>query len=71
MAKGFGLTFVVFTEAVLHMPGSPFWAVLFLVMLLILGMDSQFASVGLIITVFYDTEVVKKIRKEIFVGTYV
>lgn len=69
VSRGPGLAFVLFTEAILHMPGSPFWAFLFLMMLLTLGLDSQFATFEAIITVFYDIKIVKKLRKEIFVGT--
>lgn len=59
---------MVFTEAVLHMPGSPFWGFLFFVMLLTLGLDSQFATVEAIITVICDIRQLKKVRKEIIVG---
>ena len=65
---GPGLAFIVFTEAILHMPVSSLWAFLFFVMLLTLGLDSQFANVETIITTFYDTKIIKKLRKEIFVG---
>ena len=70
MTKGPGLAFVLFTEAILHMPGSPFWAVLFFLMLLFLGLDSQFATLEGIITVLRDFKYVKKIRKELLVGMY-
>jgi len=68
VAQGPGIAFVVITEAILHMPGSPFWAILFFVMLLTLGLDSQFATFEAVITVFYDIKAVKKIRKELLVG---
>ena len=67
VSKGPGLAFIVFTEALLHMPGAPFWAVLFFIMLLLLGLDSQFASMEGIIT---DIKFMKKIRKEILVGMW-
>lgn len=70
VSKGPGLAFIVFTEALLHMPGAPFWAVLFFIMLLLLGLDSQFASMEGIITVIRDIKFMKKIRKEILVGMW-
>ena len=71
VARGPGLAFIVFTEAILHMPGSPFWAFLFFMMLLALGLDSQFATVEAIITSFSDFKLVRKLRQEIFVGTLI
>lgn len=70
LVNGPGLAFVVFTEAVLHMPASPFWGFLFFVMLLTLGLDSQFATVEAIITVLSDIKALKRIRKELLVGMY-
>lgn len=68
LSRGPGLAFVVFTEAVLLLPASPFWGFLFFVMLLTLGLDSQFATVEAIITVLSDVKKLKNIRKEILVG---
>ena len=50
------------------MPVSPLWAVLFFVMLVLLGLGSQFGSLEVIITVLYDYEIIQKIRKELTVG---
>ncbi len=50
------------------MPGSPFWAVLFFVMLFTLGLDSQFATMEGVLTVLRDMKTFQKIRKELLVG---
>ncbi|XP_068567033.1 sodium-dependent neutral amino acid transporter B(0)AT1-like isoform X2 [Cebidichthys violaceus] len=42
--EGTGLAFIVFTEAITKMPGSPVWSVLFFVMLLCLGISSLFGN---------------------------
>ena len=40
-----GLAFVVFTYAVSHLAGSPFWSILFFVVILVIGLDNMMASV--------------------------
>nr|XP_051686680.1 inactive sodium-dependent neutral amino acid transporter B(0)AT3 [Oryctolagus cuniculus] len=57
-ASGPGLAFIVFTEAVLHMPGAPVWAVLFFGMLFTLGLSSMFGNMEGIITPLLDMGVV-------------
>uniref|UniRef100_A0A7N5K4L4 Solute carrier family 6 member 18 n=1 Tax=Ailuropoda melanoleuca TaxID=9646 RepID=A0A7N5K4L4_AILME len=53
-ASGTGLAFIVFTEAILHMPGAPGWAVLFFSMLFTLGLSSMFGNMESIITPLLD-----------------
>lgn len=67
-AQGPGLSFVAFSEAILSMPVSPLWAVLFFMMLVLLGLGSQFGSLEVIITVLYDYDIMQKVRKELTVG---
>ncbi|KAF3691812.1 Sodium-dependent neutral amino acid transporter B(0)AT3 [Channa argus] len=68
-ASGTGLAFIVFTEAVIKMPGSQVWAVLFFVMLFSLGLSSMFGSLEGVLTPLLDLHMVPPwIPKEIFTG---
>ena len=68
-ASGPGLTFIAFTEAIVKMPASPIWSVLFFCMLLTLGLGSMFGTLEGVITPFYDMKIVP-FRKEIMTGMY-
>ncbi|XP_030202409.1 sodium-dependent neutral amino acid transporter B(0)AT3-like isoform X1 [Gadus morhua] len=59
-ASGTGLAFIVFTEAVIEMPGSQVWAVLLFVMLFSLGLSSTFGSIEPILTPLCDLNLVSK-----------
>nr|XP_019600174.1 PREDICTED: sodium-dependent neutral amino acid transporter B(0)AT3 [Rhinolophus sinicus] len=68
-ASGTGLAFIVFTEAILHMPGSPVWAVLFFSMLFTLGLSSMFGYMESIITPLLDVGVLPTwVPKEVLTG---
>ncbi|KAG8334565.1 hypothetical protein J6590_087246 [Homalodisca vitripennis] len=51
---GPGLVFILYPQAMAHMPFSNFWAVLFFFMLLCLGLNSQFAIVEVVVTSLQD-----------------
>ena len=63
--QGTGLAFIAFTEAMTHFPASPFWSVMFFLMLVNLGLGSMFGTIEGIITPIVDTF---KVRKEVLTG---
>ncbi|XP_049817349.1 sodium-dependent neutral amino acid transporter B(0)AT3 isoform X2 [Aethina tumida] len=68
-AEGTGLAFIVFTQAIVELPGAPFWAVIFFMMLLSLGIGSQIGILeGMLCTVF-DIEIFKRISKQYVTAT--
>lgn len=68
-ASGTGLAFIVFTEAILHMPGAPMWAVLFFAMLFTLGLSSMFGNIESVITPLLDMGILPKwVPKEVLTG---
>lgn len=67
--EGTGLAFIVFTEAIIRMPVSPLWAVLFFIMLFCLGLSTMFGSIEGVVAPLQELRVLPKTwPKEVFTG---
>ncbi|KAL9914605.1 sodium-dependent dopamine transporter [Glossina fuscipes fuscipes] len=66
--EGPGLVFVVYPAAIATMPGSTFWALIFFMMLLTLGLDSSFGGSEAIITALSDEFPLIGNNRELFVA---
>ena len=64
---GPGLAFITFCDAFLQLPAAPVWSVIFFIMLILLGIDSEFGTLEGAIAPFYDMKWVS-MRKEVFTG---
>lgn len=69
--EGTGLAFIVFTEAIIKMPISPLWAVLFFIMLFCLGLSTMFGSIEGVVVPLQDLKVLPRSwPKEVFCGNF-
>lgn len=67
--EGTGLAFIVFTEAIINMPFSPLWAVLFFVMLFCLGLSTMFGNIEGVVVPLQDLKILpRSFPKEVFCG---
>lgn len=67
-AEGTGLAFIVFTQAIVELPGAPFWAVCFFLMLISLGLGSQFGTMEGVITTVFELKVFRGVSKSVLSG---
>uniref|UniRef100_A0A3P8VQA4 Transporter n=1 Tax=Cynoglossus semilaevis TaxID=244447 RepID=A0A3P8VQA4_CYNSE len=58
--EGTGLAFIVFTEAITNMPGSPIWSVLFFLMLFCLGLSTLFGNIEGVVIPLKDLNIFPK-----------
>uniref|UniRef100_A0A7M4E4S6 Transporter n=1 Tax=Crocodylus porosus TaxID=8502 RepID=A0A7M4E4S6_CROPO len=62
--EGAGLVFIIYPEAISTLSGSTFWAVVFFIMLLTLGIDSSMGGMEAVITGLADDfQILKRHRK--------
>ncbi|KAK7886696.1 hypothetical protein WMY93_026317 [Mugilogobius chulae] len=66
--EGTGLAFIVYSEAIMNMPLSQLWSVLYFFMLLLLGMGSMLGNVTAIITPMRDFKMFSGISDELLNG---
>lgn len=68
---GPGLAFIAYPKALTLLPAAPFWSVMFFLMVILLGLDSQFVGVEGVVTAIVDQfpgYLRKGHRKEMFIA---
>ncbi|KAK0085177.1 hypothetical protein PV325_005632 [Microctonus aethiopoides] len=64
VAEGTGLAFILFAQAIVELPGAPFWSCIFFLMLLALGLGSQIGLLEGMLCVIFDIDLFKRIKKQ-------
>uniref|UniRef100_A0A7M5WTB9 Transporter n=3 Tax=Clytia hemisphaerica TaxID=252671 RepID=A0A7M5WTB9_9CNID len=68
LSQSTGLAFITFTDAINTLPQAQMWSILFFLMLLMLGVDTQFGMLEGLFTPLFDANPFPKLRKEIVTG---
>lgn len=63
-----GLAFITFTEAMNTMPDAQLWSILFFLMLITLGIDTQFGMLEGVVTPILDAKWFPNLRIEVLTG---
>ncbi|KAA8596091.1 hypothetical protein FQN60_011382 [Etheostoma spectabile] len=66
LLAGAGLVFIIYPEAISTLPGSTFWAIVFFIMLLTLGIDSSMGGMEAVITGLSDDFKILKRHRKLF-----
>ncbi|XP_031552563.1 sodium-dependent neutral amino acid transporter B(0)AT3-like [Actinia tenebrosa] len=64
MSSGIGLAFIVFTDVITKMPYAPIWAVMFFLMLITVGIDTQFGMLEGVVTPISDMRLLPTWKKK-------
>ncbi|XP_074653462.1 sodium- and chloride-dependent glycine transporter 1-like [Tubulanus polymorphus] len=67
LTSGPGLAFIVFPMAISKIPGAPIWSGLFFLMLLTVGLDTQFVMMETLVTALMDKYTILRKRKSLFI----
>ncbi|XP_048576904.1 sodium-dependent neutral amino acid transporter B(0)AT3-like isoform X2 [Nematostella vectensis] len=68
ISQGQGLAFIVFTDAINKMPLAPVWAVMFFLMLITVGIDTEFGMLEGVVTPIRDMKLLPNWKKEYVSG---
>lgn len=65
---GQGLAFIVFTETINKLPFASLWSVMFFLMLITVGIDTEFGMLEGVVTPVIDQNLFPKLKKEYISG---